>query len=135
MSVSPTPIILFDGVCGLCARSVQFIIRHEKYPIFRFAAFQSETGRQLCLRHNIDPELPGSLVVMSENEVLLRSDAVIAIANHLGGLWRGFAFLSLAPKSWRDWCYGIIASNRYAWFGRHTECLVPPVGIQHRFLP
>jgi len=135
MSVTPTPIILFDGVCGLCARSVLFVIRHETYPIFRFAAFQSETGRQLCLRHKIDPELPDSLVVISENKALFRSDEVIAIANQLGGLWRGLAFLRLVPRSWRDWCYGIIAQNRYALFGRHTVCQVPPSAIQNRFLP
>lgn len=128
-------IVLYDGECGLCTGSVQFIIRHEKHPVFRFASFQSVTGKLLCHRHGIDRESLKSLVLIYGNDLLQRSDAALAIASELAGLWRGLTILRLVPRAWRDWCYDIIARNRYAWFGRHAGCLVSTPDIGHRFMP
>ena len=50
------PIVLYDGVCGLCDRSVQLILRNDRRGRFRFAALQSQAGRALLQKFGLPPE-------------------------------------------------------------------------------
>lgn len=128
-------VVLFDGECGLCVMSVRFIVRHERHARFRFASLQSETGRQLCRRYRLDPERFGTVVLVRRDGVLLRSDAVLAIARELDGACRWLAVLRALPQPLRDWLYGVVARNRKHWFNRHATCLVPSADLRKRFLP
>ena len=134
------PILLYDGVCGLCNRMVQFILRRDRDAVFRFASLQSAFAARILTRHGRDPvELDTFYVVMHYNEpteaLLSRSDPVIYVLKQLGGIWRVAAFaLGIMPRFFRDWAYSIVARNRYRIFGRYDTCPLPSESIRSRFL-
>jgi len=129
-------LVLFDGVCNLCNRTVQFIIRHDKAGRFQFASQQSEAGQRILQQHGIPTEaaLADSVVVIEEGRVWLESDAALHILYRLGGVWRIPALLRWVPKGLRDWVYRWVAQNRYRIFGRRESCLVPTPELKQRFL-
>ena len=135
MNPLPDNIVLFDGACGLCTASVRFILRRDHRAVFCFAPLQSETGRQLCVRHGLDPQRFESVVLVRRDRVQLRSDAALAIVRELGGAWCWLAVLGVVPRPLRDWLYGVVSRNRHRWFGRYTACLATSGVSQNRFLP
>jgi len=83
------PILLYDGVCGLCNRLVQFILRRDPGGVFRFAALQSEFAGRVLARHGVDAhDLDTVYVVVNyglgDEQLLARSDAIIFVLKHLG---------------------------------------------------
>ncbi|HET7393735.1 MAG TPA: thiol-disulfide oxidoreductase DCC family protein [Candidatus Binatia bacterium] len=134
-NVSEVPnLILFDGVCNLCNASVQFVIRHDRAGKFRFAAIQSEIGREIFQRHGLDPAKLQTFVFITDGRIFLRSDAAIEVVARFGGAWKLLRVLSLVPRSLRDAIYSFIAQNRYRWFGRQEVCMIPTPEIKERFL-
>ncbi|GIW30502.1 MAG: membrane protein [Meiothermus sp.] len=129
-------VVLFDGVCNLCHRTVQFILRHDKAQRFVFASQQSEIGQQLLRRYGVPTEtaLADSVVVIEGARVWLESDAALYILYRLGGVWRAAAVLRFLPKRWRDWAYRLVAKNRYRLFGRLERCMMPTPELKKRFL-
>lgn len=129
-------VVLFDGICNLCHRSVQFILHHDKAQRFVFASQQSEVGQQLLRQYGVPTEaaLADSLVVIEGGQVWLESDAALHILYRLGGVWRIPALLRWVPKGLRDWVYRLIAKNRYRLFGRLERCMVPTPELKKRFL-
>lgn len=128
------PVVLFDGVCNFCDGAVQFIIRHDPRGVFRFAAYQSEAGSKLALRHGIDPQKLETFAIIVNGKAFLRSDAAIATGRLMGGAWRSAVAGKLLPQFLRDAAYGFIARNRYRWFGKKESCMVPDAGVRQRFL-
>ena len=127
-------IVLFDGVCTLCAWSVQFVLKRDPKGYFRFAALQSPIGQQLLSDHGLS-EMPNSSVVLIENETAYtRSGAALRIARHLNGAWPLLSVFLIVPRFLRDGIYGWIASNRYRWFGKKESCMVMTRDIRDRFL-
>ena len=129
-----SPIILFDGVCNLCAGSVQFIINRDNKRIFSFCAMQSEKGKELLEAHDIEPGFMATFVVLAGTDCLTRSDAALRIARYLPGLWPLLSVLHVVPRPLRDWCYDIVARNRYRWFGKRVTCMVPTDVNLDRFI-
>jgi predicted DCC family thiol-disulfide oxidoreductase YuxK len=123
-------VLLFDGTCGFCARSVQFVLDHERGArTLRFATLQGPLG-DVARRDR--PELAGvdSMVWYEPSaggaRVLVRSDAAIAVLRHLGGPWRWLAAAGrLVPRVVRDAAYDLVARNRYRIAGRGNACLLP----------
>ena len=136
----PHPILLYDGVCGLCNRFVQFILRRDPTAIFRFASLQSPLAASILRRHNVNPStLDTVYVVVDQDEttetLLSRSDAVLFALKQLAGPYRPAAALfARVPRPLRDWIYGAIARNRYQLFGRHDTCPIPTAATSSRFL-
>jgi predicted DCC family thiol-disulfide oxidoreductase YuxK len=134
------PILLYDGVCGLCNRSVQFILRHDRKAIFRFASLQSPFAQTILARHRANlADLDTVYLVVSHNQpdeaLVARSDAVAEIVRRLGGVWNLFgAILSLLPRPLRDWGYNLVARNRYRIFGHYDTCPLPTPETRSRFL-
>ena len=136
------PILLYDGVCGLCNRFVQFILRRDCDGIFRFASLQSALAARILARHNISPaELDTVYVVVNPDSqeppefLLSRSDAVLFVLKQLGGLSRFVAnLLQLLPKFVRDPAYNAVARHRYSVFGRFESCALPSAQDRRRFL-
>jgi predicted DCC family thiol-disulfide oxidoreductase YuxK len=139
-SMSPNPIILYDGVCGLCNRLVQFVLKRDRKDRFRFAALQSGFARLVLRRHGLNPNSLDTVYLILDygepNERLrARNDAATAILEELGGIWRVCAWLlGLLPRSLRDWRYNLVARNRYRIFGRHESCPIRDPKDRHKFL-
>jgi predicted DCC family thiol-disulfide oxidoreductase YuxK len=130
----PDNLVLFDGVCNLCNALVQFVIRHDRTAKFRFAAIQSEIGREIFQSRGLDAADLQTFVLISGGRMLVRSDAAIEVVSRFGGAWRFFTVLRLIPRVARDWIYSVIARNRYRWFGRTDACMIPTPEIKERFL-
>ena len=135
----PGPILFYDGVCGLCDRTVQFVLRHDHRRRFRFAALQSEPAREILARYRRDPSGLDTMYLLLDagtptERLLDRSDGILAVLDQLGGLWRLLAAARVLPRFLRDRAYGAVARNRYQWFGRHDHCVLPPADVRARFL-
>lgn len=137
---SEGPIILYDGVCGLCNRLVQFLLRHDKQGRLRFASLQSDFAAKVLQRHGIDPKDLDTLHVIENYEqpnerVLQRSDAILRAARELGGFWSASAAAAkVIPRSLRDVVYRFVARNRYRVFGKYDSCMLPDPNQRSRFL-
>lgn len=129
-----TDIVIFDGVCNLCARSVQFILRHEAEPRFMFSPLQSAAGARLLSDHGFPSADVGSFVVLSDGKVYTRSSAALRIARHFKGAWQFLRALWLVPRPLRDLLYDFVARNRYQWFGKAETCMVPTPELRARFI-
>ena len=140
MSHAPHPILLYDGVCGLCNRFVQFILRRDRNAIFRFASQQSPIAARILTRHGANPTDLDTVYLVVNHELpdeylLSRSDAVLFVLSQLGRLWRAVAsLLQLLPKVLRDPAYNTVASHRYRIFGRFDVCTLPRDADHTRFL-
>ncbi len=134
MTTNDGPIVLFDGVCTLCDRSVQFILDHDPAGAFRFASLQSEVGRQLLQRCGLEPGALDSVVLVEGDRCLTRSDGALGIARHLSRPWRWLAIGRWAPRILRDAVYDGVARNRYRWFGTREACRLPTPDLRARFL-
>jgi predicted DCC family thiol-disulfide oxidoreductase YuxK len=138
--VSDRPIVLYDGVCGFCNRSIQFVLRRDHRGIFRFASLQSIFAEEILTRHGINPSsLDTFYVAVRHNEadekLIARSDAAMYLLRRLGGIWRAAAWLlRILPRSLREWGYGAVAKNRYRIFGRYDSCPLPSAETRARFL-
>ena len=136
----PHPLLLYDGVCGLCNRFVQFILRRDRNAIFRFASLRSSLAARVLARHGANPTDLDTVYValnydLPDEYILARSDAVGFVLNQLGGPWRLAAFLlQLLPKFLRDLVYNAIARHRYRIFGRSDTCTLPRDQDHSRFL-
>jgi predicted DCC family thiol-disulfide oxidoreductase YuxK len=134
------PILLYDGVCGLCSRFVQFILRRDRNSVFRFASLQSAFAATILARHAASPSDLDTVYVVLDHELpnehlLSRSDAVLFVLKQLPGARPLLAFLmQLVPTFLRDPAYNVVARNRYRLFGRSEICAVPSEQDRNRFL-
>ena len=128
--------ILFDGVCNLCNRSVVFILKREKEPIFQFASIQSEAGKELLEWCGLPSDYSQAVVLIDNRRVYFGSTAALKIGQKLIFPWSALSYAGLVvPKFIRDWVvYAQIALNRYQWFGKKDMCMVPTEDLKARFL-
>ena len=127
-------ILLYDGVCGLCDSSVQFILQHDRKGTMRFATLQSELGLAALDEY---PSLRGvdSVVLLQPGSASVRSTAVLQVARYLGGIWALLALPGwLLPRGVRDAMYDFVARNRYRVFGKLDACRLPTPEERARFL-
>lgn len=126
-------IILFDGECNFCDRSVQFIIKRDKNALFKFASIQSDIGQEILKSHHVPLHID-SVILVEKGKSYYQSSAALRICKHLNGAWKLFYFLIFIPKPIREFGYKIIAKNRYKWFGKKDACMLPSPEIRKRFL-
>src|SRR5699024_2966033 len=127
-------VVLFDGVCNLCNKSIQFIIKHDEKDKFRFAALQSEIGQEFLKTFQIDRTKTDSIILIdSKNSFHTKSSAALLIAKNLKKYSWMRVFLHL-PRFLRDFVYDVIAKNRYKWFGKKQECMIPTPELKAKFL-
>lgn len=138
MATTRTPtgdrVVLFDGVCNLCAASVRFIVRRDPNACFRFATLQSDAARQLLIRHQQPADKFDSVVLIEDGRVFEKSTAALRIARRLTFPWPLFFALVVVPRAIRDAVYSFVVRRRYRWFGRSDACMLPTPDLQHRFL-
>ncbi|HEV2270242.1 MAG TPA: DCC1-like thiol-disulfide oxidoreductase family protein [Steroidobacteraceae bacterium] len=119
-------IIVYDGYCHLCSGWARFHHRHPTTPPFDLVAMQSRRGRELLTIHGVDPDDPTTFLVLDGGMTFTQSDAAIQVMIASGGLWRLASLARWVPSRLRDGVYGVVARNRYRWFGKRTSCYLPP---------
>jgi predicted DCC family thiol-disulfide oxidoreductase YuxK len=128
-------IILFDGVCNLCNKTVNKVIDYDKKNTFLFTALQSETGQQIIKKIGINTNEVDSIILYENNMAYyIKSTAAIKIMNDLGGFWSVTKIFWIFPEGFRNWVYDIIARNRYKWFGKEDNCRIPTPELKAKFL-
>jgi predicted DCC family thiol-disulfide oxidoreductase YuxK len=132
-SLQDSSIVLFDGACNFCNRSVQFIIRHDPAERFIFVPMQSTLGEQLAAQCSMDASTGGTMILIENDTCYVRSDAALRIAAGLSGRWPLLRYLKVVPRPLRDGIYRFVARNRYRWFGRRSECFRPDDAVKNRF--
>lgn len=127
-------IILFDGVCNFCNRTVKLIIKHDKADKFHFAQLQSDFAKELLSKQGLDHNALSSVLLIEGDHVYTKSDAVIRIAHQLSGWPTIFSYSNWVPKPIRNFFYDLIATYRYRLFGKQDNCIIPDKKIQDKFL-
>lgn len=131
LATSP-PLLVYDGSCGFCSHSVQFILRHERRHDLLFVTRDSDFGQEL--RRHFHLESVESMLWIAGDEASIESSAVLRAAKYLGGIWSALAIIgSLVPAPLRNWVYRLIARNRRR-LSAATSCLVPTAEQRARFL-
>jgi predicted DCC family thiol-disulfide oxidoreductase YuxK len=128
------PIILFDGVCNFCNRTVNIILKYDQDGHFKFAPSQSIGGIGVLQKFNLNQTSTASVILIENDKVYTKTDAVIQIATHLKGWPRLFSIIKFIPKPIRDFGYDLVAKNRYTLFGKRETCRIPDESTRHRFL-
>jgi predicted DCC family thiol-disulfide oxidoreductase YuxK len=132
---SEGPILVFDGVCVLCSRSVRFVLRHDRDKRFRFATTQSPTGARLMTAYGLDAAKPTSVLLIDGERAFTESAAMIRVLRSFGGVWTLLASLIwVVPRPLRDAAYRVVARRRYRWFGQRETCYLPDSSEAGRFL-
>ena len=139
VTLESRPILLYDGVCGLCNGLVQFLLKRDTHDRLRYASLQSELAATVLKRHGADPhELDTVYVVVgynqSDEKMLSRSDAILYLGEQLGGIWKIATIGRVIPKFLRDGLYKLVATNRYRMFGKYDSCMMPAPGHRAKFL-
>lgn len=129
-------IVFYDGGCGLCDRSVQFLLARDKGQTLKFAPLQGSTAQQ---RADLPAEMRSVVFVTQpgtpHEQIYFRSEAALRLLDHVGGGWRLVSWLRIIPPSIRDGVYNAIAKRRYRWFGKIDTCRIPAPEVRARFLP
>jgi predicted DCC family thiol-disulfide oxidoreductase YuxK len=134
------PIILYDGVCGLCNRLVQFVLKHDSRSCFRFASLQSDFAARVLRRHGAAPEDLDTVYVVLDHalpgeRLASRSDAAVMVLQELGGGWSVLGMVLRVLPGWlRNWGYNLVARNRYRIFGKVDSCQTLSEKDRRRFL-
>jgi predicted DCC family thiol-disulfide oxidoreductase YuxK len=132
-------LLLYDGVCGLCDRLVQFVLARDPGGVFDFAPLQSATGRAAVARDGGDPDVLTSFHVVRDYRTagarsLVKGRAALFVARALGVPWSAAALLGVLPAPVLDWGYDLVARHRYRVFGRFDQCLLPRPDQRKRFV-
>lgn len=128
------PVVLFDGVCNLCNGTVLFIIKRDPRGVFRFAALQTAVGQGHLPVHGLNPGQFHSIILLDGHKIYQRSTAALEIARRLSGLWPLLYIFIAVPPFLRNWIYDRISANRYKWFGKKDQCMIPTPELRSRFL-
>ena len=127
-------IVFFDGVCNLCNRSVNFLIKHDKKGVLKFASLQSTFAKNTLPKSLLDSEALDSILFYTEGKYYKKSNAILKLFKTLGGFFYVFQLGYLLPPFLRNGVYTLIANNRYRWFGTTAQCSVPSADVKDRFL-
>ena len=133
------PIVLYDGVCGLCNRAVQFLLKRDRHDRLRFASLQSDFAATLLKRHGIDhKDLDTVYVVLNQGEaneaLLAKSDAFLLFVKEIGGVWSIARLGRIIPRPMRNRLYDFVARHRYQVFGKYDACMLPDPRHKHKFI-
>lgn len=128
------PIIFFDGVCAMCNRFVDVMLKADRQQQFLFAPLQGETAAKMLPPLDEKPE-EWSLIYVDEKGIHDQFDASFEIYRRMGGLWSALGLLRHIPRGIRAPVYRMIARNRYRWFGKRDVCRLPTAEERTRFLP
>ncbi|MCM3748209.1 thiol-disulfide oxidoreductase DCC family protein [Paenibacillus pasadenensis] len=131
---SNNAVILFDGVCNLCSGAVQFVLQHDNNGYFRFASLQSDAGQKLLEQYKLSGDNLGTIVLIENGRAFTRSTAALRVTRRLRWPYSMISVARIVPSPLRDSVYAFIARNRYKWFGKTEQCMIPKPEYARRFL-
>ena len=129
------PIVLYDGVCGLCHHTVQWLNARDRDRALWVAPLQGDTAASLRARHPAIPTELSTVVVVDHDRVYLRTKAILQAARYVGRPWRWGRFVQWMPSFLIDLPYRLVARVRYRIWGRRDTCGIPTAADRARFLP
>ena len=133
--IPPWPkIIFFDGVCILCNRTVDFLIRQDKRKELKFASLQSPLAKRLIPEYLSNNSSPGTVIFLDHENIYTHSAAILRIMGNLPFPYNSIVIFLGVPVFLRDWIYNFIAKNRYRWFGKLEICRMPDIETKERIL-
>jgi predicted DCC family thiol-disulfide oxidoreductase YuxK len=127
------PILLFDGECGFCNKSIQFFLKHEKNKVMSFAPLQSDVGKLLRTYFEIDEKID-SIILIRSHDAYIKSCAALRLTTYMKGLYPLLISLLVIPPFIRNLAYNFIAKRRMKWFGRVESCALLKNEEKRRFL-
>lgn len=128
-------VILFDGVCNLCSTAITTVIQYDKKNTFLFAAIQSESGKEITDSLKIDTNKIDAVILYEPGVSYdIKSTAALKVMTDFGGVWKVSKLLWIFPEFFRDMIYDYIAKNRYQWFGKKDQCMIPTTALKAKFL-
>ncbi len=128
-----SPILYYDGQCILCDGFVQFLIKVDKKEQFLFCALQQDNGKSIRKQLKMDQEIT-TVALLDQGKLYTQSDVTFRIIKILGGIWLLLMPLALIPVKVRNTIYRWIARNRYQWFGKAEQCILPDPQLKNRFI-
>lgn len=132
--MTASPIVLFDGICNLCCGVVKFVIKRDKHARIKFAALQSEAGLQLLKQYNLPSSNFSSFVFIENGQAYTQSEAALRLCKNLSAMWPFMYGFIIVPSFIRNGIYNWIAKNRYKWFGKQDQCMIPTPDTKTLFL-
>ncbi|RTY61678.1 thiol-disulfide oxidoreductase DCC family protein [Pseudomonas veronii] len=126
--------VLFDGTCKVCNGWARFIIQYDHAHRIQLAAVQSPEGQELLRWAGLPQDNFNTIVLVSNNKVAIRPEAMFEILGRLDAPWRWLTVARVVPATMRDWMYNKIALNRYRLFGRYDSTHLPTADHDRRFL-
>jgi len=129
---NPKQIVFFDGVCGLCNRFVNFLIKRNRRGQFKFATLQGKRAQAQGIVWGETGE--ASVVYVKNARVYRNAEAAIRILTDIGGIWRLAIVLRIIPRTIANAVYRWVARNRYRWFGKRAVCRIPEPHERNYFL-
>ena len=127
-------IIIFDGVCNFCNSAVNFIINRDPNGVYAFTPMQSEISQELIEKYQEGDFDFDTFLLIKNGVCYVRTDAILEIIQDLTGYWFLFGVSRVIPRSIRDYCYSVVARNRYKLFGKRESCMVPTPEVRNRFI-
>jgi predicted DCC family thiol-disulfide oxidoreductase YuxK len=134
---SPQLVLLFDGLCGFCDKTVQHIFKHDKRGTMMFAPLQSDFAKQVMARHPRFQKIDSMIVIERHGETetaYAYSAAALRIASYLGGIHSLANVTRVVPPKIRDVFYRLFARYRYRLFGKHESCPLPTKEQRARYI-
>src|SRR5690606_27088641 len=128
------PIVMFDGICNFCNDSVNFIIKRNADAVFKFTPLQSDIAKELLSSFRMNTVDCDLIVLYEEGNIYVRSTAALRIIKRMNGFWKLLYVFIIVPPFIRDIVYNLVAKNRYRWFGKKDQCMIPTAKIKNRFL-
>lgn len=132
ISSDPTPILFYDGSCGLCHWCVNLVLKQETAPVIKFATLQGETAARLL---GAKATALNTVWFKIGNEYFSKSQAIFALAGFLNFPFSLLSVGKYLPKALSDWLYDIVAKNRHRLGLQPEVCSLPGKDVRARFLP
>jgi predicted DCC family thiol-disulfide oxidoreductase YuxK len=128
------PVTVMDGECVLCSLGARLIARFDKAGEFRICRTQTKLGQSLLLHYGLSPDDPESWLYIVDGRAYTSLDAMIRVADRLGGPGWLLQPLRLMPRPLQNWLYRRLARNRYWLFGRTDMCGIPDPALRARLM-
>jgi predicted DCC family thiol-disulfide oxidoreductase YuxK len=133
MTYSDKNIVFFDSECVLCGNLLKLLLKIDKREKLQFASLQSDFSKSILPSEFVEKSNYKSVAFSENGKLYYYSDAVIRIFSLVGFPWSIIKLGYLLPKKWRDALYMKVSNNRYSWFGKSSQCIMPDQKLRSRF--